>query len=490
MRILLVDDEIQGRKYLADYLALLGHEVTQCQSAEEAITILAAQKFHMVLSDIKMEGQSGIDLVRHVKKQAKADQPDIVLYTGFIDIELAIGALRAGAYDYLTKPINFDELGAILNRVAEHQELLRENTLLADHFDAELKAATSDKEKEVADLRAMLAQQAGIENLMAFSASMREVLRQAEKYHTDRSIPVLIQGETGVGKEIVAKVIHYGNARQARPFIDINCTAITPNLFESELFGYEGGSFSGGYSRGQKGKLDMAAGGSLFLDEIAEIPVELQVKLLRVLEEKYFYRVGGLKKIQTDFRIISATNLDLDQGITKGLFRRDLYYRLKVGHILVPPLRERKEDILNMGLAYLNIFSRKRGKRFRRISDTAVGVLLAYHWPGNVRELRNIMEWVTFMHDDEELRVEHFSQLLNRPAPEAGGGDIAEIRPRTRKRMEKGFQDDQMTETVSQALERFNGNKTRAARFLGISIRTLYYRLERARKESAKLRSN
>ncbi|WP_300157203.1 sigma-54 dependent transcriptional regulator [Solidesulfovibrio sp.] len=487
MRILLVDDEMQGRKYLANYLTLLGHEVTQCQSAEEAIEVLAEARFHMVLSDIKMEGQSGIDLVRHIKKGAKADQPDIVLYTGFIDIELAIGALRAGAYDYLTKPINFDELGAILDRVAEHQELVRENALLTDHFDDELRAAAADKDRELAEVHAMLAKQAGIENLLLFSKPMREVIRQAEQYHTDRSIPVLIQGETGVGKEIVAKVIHYGDDREARPFIDINCTAITPSLFESELFGYEGGSFSGGYSRGQKGKLDMAAGGSLFLDEIAEIPVELQAKLLRVLEEKHFYRVGGLKKIQTDIRVISATNLDFDERIKSGLFRRDLYYRLKVGHIYVPPLRERQEDILNMGLAYLQIFSRKRGKRFCRISDAAAEVLLSYRWPGNVRELRNAMEWVSFMFDDEELRVEHFGRLLNKAAPADGEPrNLAEARPVARKRLERAVQDDQMTDVVEQALERFHGNKTQAARFLGISIRTLYYRLERARKEPAK----
>ena len=482
MRILLVDDEMQGRKYLANYLSLLGHEITQCQSAEEAIDTLADQRFHMVLSDIKMDGLSGIDLVRHIKKNPKADQPDIVLYTGFVDVELAIGALRAGAYDYLTKPINFDELGVILDRVAEHQELLRENTLLTDHFDAEVKAATSEKDLELADLHAQLGKQAGIENLLLFSDSMREVIRQAEQYHTDRTIPVLIQGETGVGKEIVAKVIHYGRGLEARPFIDINCTAITPSLFESELFGYEGGSFSGSYSKGHKGKLDMATGGSLFLDEIAEIPVELQAKLLRVLEEKHYYRVGGLKKILTDIRVISATNLDFDERIRTGQFRRDLYYRLKVGHIHIPPLRERQEAIIQMGLSYLQSFSRKRGKHFRGINDAAAETMLAYSWPGNVRELRNAMEWVTFMFDDTELRVEHLGRLLGRPAPGGESKAVTEARPLARKHLERAVSDERMTVTVAEALERFNGNKTQAARFLGISIRTLYYRLERTRK--------
>lgn len=483
MRILLVDDEIQGRNYLANYLSLLGHGVTQCQSAEDAIKVSSTEDFHMVLSDIRMEGQSGIDLVRHIKKNSGKTQPDVVLYTGFIDIELAIGALRAGAYDYLTKPINFEELGAILERVAEHQDLIRENAPLTDHFDEQPQAASRGKDKEPANLPSMLARQAGIDNIWSFSKPMLEVLQQAEHYHTDRSMPVLIQGETGVGKEIVAKVIHYGQGHETRPFIDINCTAITPSLFESELFGYEGGAFSGGYPRGQRGKLDMAMGGSLFLDEIAEIPVELQAKLLRVLEEKNFYRVGGLKKIQTDIRIISATNLDFDERIQAGLFRRDLYYRLKVGQIIIPPLRERPDDIVNMAQCFLADFSKRRGKHFSRIGGQAADLLLAYHWPGNVRELRNAMEWVTFMHDDEELRVEHFGNLLNQSTRETGASkSIEDARATARKKMERSGQGDPAAEAVLQALERFNGNKTLAARHLGISIRTLYYRLERVRK--------
>ncbi|MHC1711252.1 MAG: sigma-54-dependent transcriptional regulator [Solidesulfovibrio sp.] len=484
MRILLVDDEIQGRKFLANYLTLLGHDVTQCESAEAALEVFGHDNFHMILSDIKMEGQSGIDLVRHIKKFPRVQQPDIVLYTGFIDVELAIGALRAGAYDYLTKPINFDELGAILDRVAEHQNLIQENDLLTNHFDEQVLAATREKDNELAGLHAMLAKQAGIENLWLFSKSMQEVIKQAEHYHTDRSIPVLIQGETGVGKEIVAKVIHYGNGGETRPFVDINCTAITQSLFESELFGYEGGAFSGGFSRGQKGKLDMAMGGSLFLDEIAEIPVELQAKLLRVLEEKNFYRVGGLKKIQTDIRVISATNLDFDERIKTGLFRRDLYYRLKVGQIFIPPLRERKDDIVNMGLSFLKDFSRKRGKQFSSISDQANELLMTYHWPGNVRELRNAMEWVSFMHDDTELRVDHFAHLLNNAALGGLPKSLKDAGVVARKRVEKAVSDGQLTEEVQEALKRCSGNKTRAARSLGISIRTLYYRLERARKET------
>jgi DNA-binding NtrC family response regulator len=483
MRILLVDDDQDSRTYLANYLAILGHEVTQRQSGEEALAAFPGQSFHMVLSDIKMEGISGIDLVREMKARHPESRTDIVLYTGFIDVELAIGALRAGAYDYLTKPINFSELGAVLDRVAEHQSLLQENLLLNTRFEERVKAASGDKDRELASLQSLLARQAGLDNFWAFSPAMLEVVRQARCYHTDRSIPVLIQGETGVGKEIVAKLIHHGDGQEGQPFIDINCTALTPSLFESELFGYEGGAFSGGQARGQKGKLDLASGGSLFLDEIAEIPVELQAKLLRVLEEKSYYRVGGLKKLSADIRVISATNLELDERIQTGRFRRDLYYRLKVGHLRVPPLRERPEDIRNIGLRLLQDFSRKRGKHFAALSDAAAERLLAYHWPGNVRELRNAMEWVSFMHDGEVLLPEHFENLLQpsaspplrRPAGRSPAPRPADLPGGHQAR------DADLAAELEQALARFGGNKTQAARALGISIRTLYYRLERLR---------
>ena len=342
MQILLVDDEQEGRSFLANYLSLLGHQVTECASGEEALDAYDGVPFEMIFSDIKMEGISGIELVREIKKVKRQPGADVVLYTGFVDLQLAIGALRAGAYDYLTKPINMDELKAVLERVQEHQALLRENETLTQHFEEEVQAATQVKDRELQQLRRRVAEQAGIGALGVFSETMRRIVQQAEQYHTDRSLPVLIQGETGVGKEIIAKIIHYGSMAEPGPFIDINCTAITPSLFESELFGYEAGSFTGGAVRGQRGKLDMAMGGTLFLDEIAEIPSELQAKLLRVIEERSFYRVGGLKKIKTDIRIVAATNLDFEKRIEEGLFRKDLYYRLKVGQIIIPPLRNAK----------------------------------------------------------------------------------------------------------------------------------------------------
>ncbi len=484
MRILLADDDMEGRSFLADYLSLLGHSVAECVSGEEALIAYKNEVFEMVLSDIKMSGMSGIDLIREIKSFKREPEADLVLYTGFVDVTLAVAALRAGAYDYLTKPINVEELKAILGRVQEHQALLRENKILTHHFDEKVKAATEDTERQLTELKQLVAKQAGIGKIGIFSDVMRQSVQQAERYHTDRSIPILIQGETGVGKEIIAKIIHYGQMENPGPFIDINCTAITPSLFESELFGYEAGAFTGSAARGQKGKLDMAMGGTLFLDEIAEIPVELQAKLLRVLEEKSFYRVGGLKKFKTDVRIICATNLDFEERIAKGLFRKDLYYRLKVGQIVIAPLRERIDDILPLARMFLQDFSQRRGKITPRIGNSAAEFLVHYKWPGNVRELRNAMEWVSFMYDETEIRIEHLGNLTgqktvtaDRTKAPAFAADQLPALPDQPLVIQ-----DYMDQLIEAALQKHSGNKTQAARYLGISVRTLYYRLERMQK--------
>lgn len=490
MRILLVDDESEGRSYLARFLRLHGHTVTECTSGEEALQVYEEGTFEMVLSDIRMGGMTGIDLVAAIRARQQEPQADLVLYTGHVDVSLAIAALRAGAFDYLTKPINVQELHAVLQRVAEHQALLQENRMLTQHFDEKVREATADVRRQLEQLKELVADRAGIKKFCAYSPAMRRVVEQARRYHTDRSLPVLIQGETGVGKEVIANIIHFGDLEVAGPFVDINCTAITPTLFESELFGYEAGAFTGGVAKGMKGKLDAAAGGTLFLDEIAEIPVEMQAKLLRVLEEKSFYRVGGLKKIQTDVRIIAATNLDIEKRIAEGLFRKDLYYRLNVGRLVIPPLRERTEDILPMALMYLQDFSRARGRRFERISEGAARILLNYAWPGNCRELRNLMEWVSFMFDDDELRPEHLRHIAEEvqtaPAPETPREHAPEV-PRDPEPHRSVAPDDFNLENhtdqlVVAALREYGGNKTQAARALGISLRTLYNRLERMKQ--------
>jgi transcriptional regulator with PAS, ATPase and Fis domain len=295
-------------------------------------------------------------------------------------------------------------------------------------------------------------------------------------------MPILIEGETGTGKEIIARLIHYGEMKDPTPLIDVNCAALNGNLFESELFGYEPGAFTGGLAKGQKGKLDLAQGGTLLLDEVGEIPLDLQGKLLRVIQEKEFYRVGGLKKVSADVRIICATNADLGRKVDQGAFRKDLFYRLKVGHIVIPPLRRRREEILPLAEMFLLQFAAQKGRRFKAIDPAAAELLLAYEWPGNVRELRNTMEWVVFMNDDTAVRPGHLD-ALDKGLPVVGKAGAAADRaldPADFTLPVAGFDLENYVDLiVRRALERCRGNKTAAARYLGISRRSLYCRLGR-----------
>lgn len=486
MNILLVDDDARSRAGVAKFLCEMGHHVTECCNGEEALATYAAGSFPMVLSDIKMPKLSGIELLSHITALS-GKQADVVLFTGHGDMETAIQALRAGAYDYLLKPINVEELAKITDRIAEHQSLLNENKALTERFNDEVQAATEETRQELSRLKRALAQAAGLENIGFFSKMMRNIVQQAYKYHTNRAIPVLVQGETGTGKEIISRLIHYGNldgeTGSQAPFVDVNCAAISANLFESELFGYEPGAFTGSLTKGQKGKLDMAQGGTLLLDEVGEIPLELQGKLLRVIQEKEFYRVGGLKKIKTDVRIICATNADLEQRVEQGTFRRDLYFRLKVGHFIIPPLRERREDIIPLAEMFLRQFAGKKAGRFQRISRGAADAMLTYHWPGNIRELRNTMEWVSFMYDDVELKPLHLSQLqVNAQTPLSPPDNEQGLTPEHFSLPASGFCLEEYNDWIIQkAIELCQGNKTAAAMRLGISRRSLYSRLKKAK---------
>jgi DNA-binding NtrC family response regulator len=481
MNILVVDDDADSRTGVADFLREMGHDVTACCDGEEAWAAYTAGDFPMVLSDIKMPGLSGIELLRQIAAEP-GRKGDVVLFTGHGDMQTAIEALRAGAYDYLLKPINVAELAAITERISEHQSLMRENKILTERFSEEVRAATEESRQEVSRLKSILSQVSGLDNLGFFSREMCAIVSQAQKYHHDRSIPILIEGETGTGKEIIARIIHHGEMREQTPFVDVNCAALTASLFESELFGYESGAFTGGLTKGQKGKLDLAQGGTLFLDEVGEIPLELQGKLLRAIQEREFYRVGGLKKIKTDVRIVCATNAKLEQRVEQGTFRRDLFYRLKVGQLYIPPLRERKEEIQPLAELFLHQFAVRKKRRFQRISQGAAELLQAHNWPGNVRELRNIIEWATFMHDDSELKPGHLGYLLNAgPALTAAREDCAGVlNPLEFALPAGGFSLEAFIDRiVRQALEKYNGNKTAAARYLDISRRSLYCRLER-----------
>ncbi len=481
MNILLVDDDLFSRSSVGEFLRETGHHVVECTNGQEALTLLNNYHFHMVMSDIKMPVMNGLDLLRNLSLLAIEQKPDVVLFTGHGDLNSAIEALRAGAYDYLLKPINVGELAAITERIAEHQALRQENRVLTEHFEDELKAATEQTRKELVKLKKMVSQSFGLDKYGFFSEKILNIVNQAQKYHQDRAIPVLIQGETGTGKEIIARIIHFGSLDIATPFVDINCAAITPSLFESELFGYEAGAFTGSLGRGQKGKLDLADGGTIFLDEVAEIPLELQGKLLRVIQEKEFYRVGGLRKISTDLRFICATNRDLKQMVDQGRFRQDLYYRLKVGELVLPPLRSRPEEIIPLAEMFLKELAKKKGKLFQFISKQAKRILTTHLWPGNIRELRNTIEWAVFMYDGHELLPDHLSMLTNEIQSQENITDETQvINPYDLQLPTEGLDLETLVNSVvMKALEINNGNKTETARYLGITRRTLYSRLDR-----------
>ncbi|MBN2285587.1 MAG: sigma-54-dependent Fis family transcriptional regulator [Tissierellales bacterium] len=485
MNILLVDDDRDSRRSIKRFLEKIGHHVTECDDGEEALNLYKSIDFPMVITDINMPKMNGIELLRTLKSLPKVDGTEVVLFTGYSNIDTAIEALRLGAYDYLIKPLNVEELAIITERIAEHQFLLRENRVLNQHFDDKLKAVTAEKDEELSRLKKSLAEQLGIQNVGIFSSSMNEIFEMAQKYHTDRSIPVLIQGDTGSGKEIIAKIIHYGNMDDVTPFIDINCAALTTSLFESELFGYEAGSFTGGLTKGQKGKLDLAQGGTLFLDEIAELPLELQSKLLRVIQEKEYFRVGGLKKIKTDVRIICATNVDLEQKVIEGSFRKDLYYRLKVGHLVIPALQNRKKDILPLADMFLQDFTRQKGKKFKHITNDAAKILIEYCWPGNVRELRNVIEWVVFMYDDFEIKPNHLSIITDSKANLInvdGKKEQSEMKTKDFLLPKNSFSlEEYINRIIIEALKMHNGNKTETALYLNISRKSLYSRLNHIR---------
>jgi two-component system, NtrC family, response regulator AtoC len=488
MKILLVDDEQHSRQAMLWFLKRQNHDVTECASGKEALAKFSPEEYPMVLSDIQMPGMSGNELAVTIKQQPNSWQTDVVLFTGHADLSSAVTALRAGVYDYLEKPVNVEELASVIERVAEHQALLRENKILTERFHDEVNAATEETRRELVHMKQVVAESI-MGSVGIFSECMKTIVQQAQQLHADRSIPVLIEGETGTGKEVIAKMIHYGrnlNSLSASPFVDINCAALAPSLFESELFGYEAGSFTGSMARGAKGKFDLAHSGTLFLDEIGEIPPELQGKLLRVLQEKEFYRVGGLKKIKTNIRVICATNVPLEQCVEQGSFRKDLYFRLNVAHIVIPPLRERKEEIVPMAKMFLKKFSHQKKKNFTIINSQTASIMEKYDWPGNIRELQNIIEYATFAYNDKELKPKHILGLLQQrkqPCSLAERSSVIELPFPLQGYPLKSYTED----LILKILAAHHENQSATATYLGISRRALSYRLEDMRNKKEQI---
>lgn len=464
-----MEDDAGSRKSVKKFLERIHHQVTECADGQAAVALIKRRSFDLVLSDIMMPHMSGLDLLKHIKQAGKLCPP-VVLFTGCSTIDSAVKALRLGAFDYLLKPVNAEQLVTMLERVEANMVVSQAYTK------PDTKAVRPGLTLEIT----------GYGTVSILSKQMAQVFREAQMYSTDRTIPVLIRGETGTGKEVVARVIHGAGPEKDRPFVDINCAAITQSLFESELFGYEAGTFTGSLAKGKKGKFDLAAGGTLFLDEVAEIPLEMQAKLLRVLQEKEYYRVGGLQKVKTDARIICATNVNLEEAVESGKFRQDLYYRLKVGQISLPPLRERGDELILLAATFLKEFAKTKNKSFQGIAPEALQVLAQYHWPGNIRELRNVIERAVFMFDDTLLRPEHFDGMLlydakadqkatNIPEPAVALAYDACLD-------ENHVMDEHIITLVEQAVEANKGNKAAAARSLGIA-RSSVYRILNRKKE-------
>lgn len=471
MRILVVDDDSVSRNAVHDFLELgLGHEVLDAESGSEALQVLHESQVDAVITDVRMSDMDGLTLLKKIRADQKLTRLAVVLMTGFADVDSAIDAVRHGAFDYLRKPIESPVLTGVIERLEHHLDE-RESVEQADVKEMLESSSEGDNNYLYIDIP-------DYGTLGVFSYRMREIYSNVLRMQEDPLFPVLIEGETGTGKEGIARLVHHGKGRNPAPFISINCPAIAPNLFEAELFGYEEGAFTGASRKGRKGKLEMAQGGTLFLDEIGDLPLDLQPKLLRVLQEREIYRVGGDKLIPLSVRIIAATNSNLEEMVTAGKFRQDLYYRLNLGRVKLLPLREMKSSILPMAYMFLRRFAIEKNRSFRFISPEASEMLQGHNWPGNVRELLNAMERVVLLHDDDVVRPEYISQIGGIPqsfkSGSQGGFRIEDIRLPEDEFLLR----DVERIIIEKAFRKFEGNKSKIARYLGISRNTLMKRVE------------
>ncbi len=485
MKILFVDDDVSIRKQFEDIIGYFGHTIICSTSGKDALKKLNEDIFHLVFTDIKMPEMDGIEFLENIKESGYLNKLDVIIITGHGDKETAIRALRLGAYDFLDKPVGIKELSAVIERVAEHRSLIEENRSLSNNFEKEVNKAAKHIKTRLSETQKRLSEIEGDINFIAGSPVMKKIREEINLYFSDPSIPVLIEGETGTGKEVIAKLIHYGNRKTGKPFVDLNCSAISSELFESELFGYVSGAFTSAKKEGSIGKIELADIGTLFLDEIGDMPLHLQPKLLRVIQERSYYQVGGVKKKECRARIVAATNRNLETLIKTGEFRSDLYHRLNLGYIRIPPLKERKEDIKLLAQYFLQRASAKRRKQFINISSSTLEIFFNYHWPGNVRELENVIERAVILNDNKILKPEHIHFLINTD-PSTSSTDTLSVDkdalvvcPGTIQLPEKSIDiNNTVTRLANSVLEKFKGNKTKAAQYLHLSRNAFNRRLD------------
>ena len=453
-KLLVVDDENNLRLVVQKELSRLGHDVETESDGENAWKALEEQDFDVLLCDINMPRLDGISLLRRLKEK-RQNPPEVIMLTGHATVETAIEAMKLGAYDYLTKPYRITELAALVTQAAEKQQLKTDNQ----------------------KLRAQIERSNSLPEIIAESAQMKEVLRLAQRVARAET-SVLITGESGTGKELVAQLLHKLSARANDAFIDLNCAAIQEALLESELFGHESGAFSGARAR-KLGLFEIADGGTLFLDEVMEMPLALQSKLLRALETKTFFRVGGVRKVEVDVRVIAATNRHPEEAVASGDFRPDLLYRINSFEINIPPLRERRDDIIPLAK---HILQKIGGTNAPELSTQAVDALTAYHWTGNVRQLRNCLERAVLLADNGKITTKDLPPevlrrnsepvfSVNHAAPKEAVPvhSFQNTPPAALKDVEK--------QQIIHALEKTGWHRGKTAELLGISPSTLYRRL-------------
>lgn len=450
-KILIVDDDNLVCVSLKKLLVKLGYDVEICLDAGEATRYIEDFEPDVVLLDIYLTTHNGLDLLKVFRK--KFFHLPVIMITGYSDVKIAVSAIKAGAYDFLLKPIDIEQLQIIIKKALDNITLRAEVNKLQEI----IKGDTITKE------------------YFGRSVKIQKLLNYAEKLAKSEDTTVLLQGESGTGKEVFARYIHQNSPRANRSFIQINCSAIPKELAESELFGHEKGAFTGASDRTKLGKFELANNGTILLDEIGELSLDLQVKLLRVLQEKKFYRLGGEKEILVNVRILAATNRNLDEEVKNGNFREDLYYRLNVAKIQIPPLRERKEDIPVLAYGFLTEFASKVSKNVKNIDAEAMKLLKNYPWKGNIRELKNVMERSVLLLEEDELKEHHLNFLMetgNELSNEDSEKFELKIPP-------GGVKIDKVLRTlIQQTLKITNGNQVKAAKVLGLSRSKLRYRME------------
>ncbi|MGD1153151.1 MAG: sigma-54 dependent transcriptional regulator [Syntrophales bacterium] len=446
LNILVVEDGQSQREMLRDFLVTEGHTVAEAENGDTAIQSVLKGHFDMILLDYKMPGMDGMQVLKEVKKINP--EIDVIIITAYGTIETAVEAMKAGAIDYITKPVEFDELLIHVDRVSERRTLIRENEILRQEL----------KEKGVT-----------MDKIVYQSHKMDVLINMASRIAVSRAT-VLIKGESGTGKELLARLIHNLSPRSAKLISVVNCSALSESLLESELFGHEKGAFTGATAR-RIGRFEEADGGTLFLDEIGDISASVQVKLLRFLQERELQRVGGNQTIHSDVRIISATNRDLESKVKEGTFREDLFYRLNVVVVDMPPLRERKEDVPLLIDHFLKRFAAENGKNVTGITSEARDLLLKYDYPGNVRELENIIERAVVISRNSVISVDDLPFDEDRIYPEDAG--------KKGEGLLRGSIEEMERKLILEAMEKSGDHQTKAAEILGISERMLRYKLKK-----------